>query len=253
MVSSSRAIIVPGLLRFSVIGEHTGSDHDLNIMVSFGGKPPGLEDPNHNRLPAVSFSNESLVRCHLVVKSPVRGHVSCPYWQEIDEVSSADETKGSADETKGSTDASLALLVFHSSQAEEAHGGKKDSYLRSRQTSVSAADSAEERRRRRLRSRLGQREEEACGFVEFDQADCCGCWRSKVGVERSGLGRQIRLAIGTWPVFGSCAADGVGRLEVFAVGINGGVRLERLVRRLRRVTEVELCRLEGQWLAGDGN
>ncbi|KAL0928529.1 hypothetical protein M5K25_000417 [Dendrobium thyrsiflorum] len=38
------------------IGEHTGDDHDRNIMVPFGGKPSGLEGPGRNRLPTKALS-----------------------------------------------------------------------------------------------------------------------------------------------------------------------------------------------------
>ncbi|KAL0903185.1 hypothetical protein M5K25_027542 [Dendrobium thyrsiflorum] len=41
MVPSSRVIVVPSLLRVNAVGEHTGSGHDRNLVVSFGGKPPG--------------------------------------------------------------------------------------------------------------------------------------------------------------------------------------------------------------------
>ncbi|KAL0922642.1 hypothetical protein M5K25_006644 [Dendrobium thyrsiflorum] len=45
---------------FDAIGEHTGDDHDRNIMVPFGGKPPGSEGPGRNRLPTVPFDGETI-------------------------------------------------------------------------------------------------------------------------------------------------------------------------------------------------
>ncbi|KAL0912920.1 hypothetical protein M5K25_016341 [Dendrobium thyrsiflorum] len=47
-------------LGFDVIGEHTGDDHDRNIMVPFGGKPPGSEGPGRNRLPTVPFGGKTI-------------------------------------------------------------------------------------------------------------------------------------------------------------------------------------------------
>ncbi|KAL0910250.1 hypothetical protein M5K25_021213 [Dendrobium thyrsiflorum] len=47
-------------LGFDAIGEHTGDDHDRNIMVPFGGKPPGSEGPGRNRLPTVPFSGKTI-------------------------------------------------------------------------------------------------------------------------------------------------------------------------------------------------
>ncbi|KAL0918870.1 hypothetical protein M5K25_010916 [Dendrobium thyrsiflorum] len=74
MVPSSRVIMVSGLLsQRSVIGEHMGTGHNHNLVMSFGGKPPGSEDPDHNRLPTMPFGS----------KSPVRVHMPCPYWKEI--------------------------------------------------------------------------------------------------------------------------------------------------------------------------
>ncbi|KAL0917803.1 hypothetical protein M5K25_012895 [Dendrobium thyrsiflorum] len=52
---------------FDVIGEHTGDDHDRNIMVPFDGKPSGSEGPGRNRLPTVPFGGKTigeLWRCH---------------------------------------------------------------------------------------------------------------------------------------------------------------------------------------------
>ncbi|KAL0904263.1 hypothetical protein M5K25_026348 [Dendrobium thyrsiflorum] len=45
---------------FDVIGEHTGDDHDRNIMVPFGGKPSGSEGPGRNRLPTVPFDGKTI-------------------------------------------------------------------------------------------------------------------------------------------------------------------------------------------------
>ncbi|KAL0926593.1 hypothetical protein M5K25_002832 [Dendrobium thyrsiflorum] len=45
---------------FDAVGEHTGDDHDRNIMVPFGGKPPGSEDPGRNRLPTVPFGGKTI-------------------------------------------------------------------------------------------------------------------------------------------------------------------------------------------------
>ncbi|KAL0914520.1 hypothetical protein M5K25_014873 [Dendrobium thyrsiflorum] len=45
---------------FDAIGEHTGDDHDRNIMVPFCGKPPGSEDPGRNRLPTVPFGGKTI-------------------------------------------------------------------------------------------------------------------------------------------------------------------------------------------------
>ncbi|KAL0928749.1 hypothetical protein M5K25_000670 [Dendrobium thyrsiflorum] len=45
---------------FDVIREHMGDDHDRNIMVPFGGKPPGLEGPGRNRLPTVPFGGKTI-------------------------------------------------------------------------------------------------------------------------------------------------------------------------------------------------
>ncbi|KAL0904404.1 hypothetical protein M5K25_026508 [Dendrobium thyrsiflorum] len=50
--------LVRGGLR--VIGEHTGSSHDYNLVAPFGGKPPGLEGPSHNRLSAVPFDGKTV-------------------------------------------------------------------------------------------------------------------------------------------------------------------------------------------------
>ncbi|KAL0912810.1 hypothetical protein M5K25_016218 [Dendrobium thyrsiflorum] len=47
-------------LGFDAIGEHTGDDHDRNIMVPFGGKPPGSEGPGRNRLPTVPFDGKTI-------------------------------------------------------------------------------------------------------------------------------------------------------------------------------------------------
>ncbi|KAL0915745.1 hypothetical protein M5K25_013198 [Dendrobium thyrsiflorum] len=45
---------------FDAIGEHTGDDHDRNIMVPFGGKPSGSEGPGRNRLPTVPFGGKTI-------------------------------------------------------------------------------------------------------------------------------------------------------------------------------------------------
>ncbi|KAL0915528.1 hypothetical protein M5K25_015954 [Dendrobium thyrsiflorum] len=45
MVPSSRVIVIPSLLRFNAVGEHTGSGHDRNLVAPFGGEPPGSEGP----------------------------------------------------------------------------------------------------------------------------------------------------------------------------------------------------------------
>ncbi|KAL0924512.1 hypothetical protein M5K25_005345 [Dendrobium thyrsiflorum] len=45
---------------FDAIGEHTGDDHNRNIMVPFGGKPSGSEGPGRNRLPTVPFDDKTI-------------------------------------------------------------------------------------------------------------------------------------------------------------------------------------------------
>ncbi|KAL0903138.1 hypothetical protein M5K25_027492 [Dendrobium thyrsiflorum] len=50
--------------RFSAIGEHTGADHNHNLVVSFGDKPPGSKGPDYNHLHAVSFDGKT-ARCRL--------------------------------------------------------------------------------------------------------------------------------------------------------------------------------------------
>ncbi|KAL0920587.1 hypothetical protein M5K25_009732 [Dendrobium thyrsiflorum] len=45
---------------FDAIGEHTGDDHDRNIMVPFGGKPPGSKSPGRNRLPTMPFGDKTV-------------------------------------------------------------------------------------------------------------------------------------------------------------------------------------------------
>ncbi|KAL0921924.1 hypothetical protein M5K25_005873 [Dendrobium thyrsiflorum] len=50
MVPSSQVIVVPGPLRFSAIGEHTGASHNHNVVMPFGGESPGSKGPSHNRL-----------------------------------------------------------------------------------------------------------------------------------------------------------------------------------------------------------
>ncbi|KAL0904471.1 hypothetical protein M5K25_026591 [Dendrobium thyrsiflorum] len=48
---------------FDVIGEHTGADHNHNLVVPFGGELPGSEVPE---------SESFILRCHLAAKPPVR-------------------------------------------------------------------------------------------------------------------------------------------------------------------------------------
>ncbi|KAL0917914.1 hypothetical protein M5K25_013022 [Dendrobium thyrsiflorum] len=45
---------------FDAIGEHTGDDHDRNIMVPFCGKPSGSEGPGRDRLPTVPFDGKTI-------------------------------------------------------------------------------------------------------------------------------------------------------------------------------------------------
>ncbi|KAL0913367.1 hypothetical protein M5K25_016823 [Dendrobium thyrsiflorum] len=45
--------------RFNIVGEHTGSNHDRNLMVSFDGKTTRSEGPNHNCLLMVPFGGET--------------------------------------------------------------------------------------------------------------------------------------------------------------------------------------------------
>ncbi|KAL0917500.1 hypothetical protein M5K25_012565 [Dendrobium thyrsiflorum] len=45
---------------FDAIGEHTGDDHDRNIIVPFGGKPSGSKGPGRNRLPTVPFGGKTV-------------------------------------------------------------------------------------------------------------------------------------------------------------------------------------------------
>ncbi|KAL0923065.1 hypothetical protein M5K25_007110 [Dendrobium thyrsiflorum] len=45
---------------FDAIGEYTSDDHDRNIMVPFGGKPPNSEGPGRNRLPTVPFGGKTI-------------------------------------------------------------------------------------------------------------------------------------------------------------------------------------------------
>ncbi|KAL0915684.1 hypothetical protein M5K25_016121 [Dendrobium thyrsiflorum] len=47
-------------LGFDAIGEHTGDDHDRNIMVPFDGKPPGSEGPDRDRLPTMPFDGKTI-------------------------------------------------------------------------------------------------------------------------------------------------------------------------------------------------
>ncbi|KAL0906367.1 hypothetical protein M5K25_024857 [Dendrobium thyrsiflorum] len=72
-LSADMGCVVQGyLVNLGVIRKHTGSGHDRNLVVSFGGKPLNSEGPGHT----------VYQRCHLVAKPPVRGHVTCPYWQD---------------------------------------------------------------------------------------------------------------------------------------------------------------------------
>ncbi|KAL0918681.1 hypothetical protein M5K25_010704 [Dendrobium thyrsiflorum] len=41
------------------VGEHTGFDHDRNLMVPFGGKTTRSEGPGHNHLPMMPFNDET--------------------------------------------------------------------------------------------------------------------------------------------------------------------------------------------------
>ncbi|KAL0915004.1 hypothetical protein M5K25_015400 [Dendrobium thyrsiflorum] len=79
MVPSSQAIMVPNYLvrgdsqpnltegtlsptmKFETVGKHTRSDHDHNLIVSFGGKITQSEVPGHNRLPVVPFDGETTI------------------------------------------------------------------------------------------------------------------------------------------------------------------------------------------------
>ncbi|KAL0928708.1 hypothetical protein M5K25_000623 [Dendrobium thyrsiflorum] len=48
-LSPAMGCVVQGyLVDLGAIGEHTGSDHDSNLMVPFGGKPPSSKGPGHN-------------------------------------------------------------------------------------------------------------------------------------------------------------------------------------------------------------
>ncbi|KAL0920164.1 hypothetical protein M5K25_009281 [Dendrobium thyrsiflorum] len=60
---SLSATMVASSKEFDAIGELTGSSHNRNLV----------------RAPIITV----YLRCHLAAKPPVRGHVSCPYWQEI--------------------------------------------------------------------------------------------------------------------------------------------------------------------------
>ncbi|KAL0909956.1 hypothetical protein M5K25_020871 [Dendrobium thyrsiflorum] len=51
----SRFSASPGL---DAIGEHRGAGHDHNVVVPFGGRPPGSEGLDHNYLPAVPFGSK---------------------------------------------------------------------------------------------------------------------------------------------------------------------------------------------------
>ncbi|KAL0909634.1 hypothetical protein M5K25_020520 [Dendrobium thyrsiflorum] len=56
-VEAVSGVIVTG---FDVIGEHTGADHDRNIIVPFCGKPPGSEGHSRNRLPTVPLDGKTI-------------------------------------------------------------------------------------------------------------------------------------------------------------------------------------------------
>ncbi|KAL0923877.1 hypothetical protein M5K25_004662 [Dendrobium thyrsiflorum] len=63
---------------FDAIGEHTGDDHDRNIMVPFGGKPSGSEGPDRDRLPMVPFSGKTIGSGSLYCRSSGAAPVSHP-------------------------------------------------------------------------------------------------------------------------------------------------------------------------------
>ncbi|KAL0925426.1 hypothetical protein M5K25_003754 [Dendrobium thyrsiflorum] len=57
---------------FDIIGEHTGADHGCNVMMPFGGKPPGSEGLDHNReicLPEIWKSTNKHCSCMLELAS----------------------------------------------------------------------------------------------------------------------------------------------------------------------------------------
>ncbi|KAH0465041.1 hypothetical protein IEQ34_005144 [Dendrobium chrysotoxum] len=66
MVPSSRAIVVPG---FDAIGEHTGSGHNHNIMVPFGGDHLVQRAPSHNRLSCSAIWRRNCRILHLLKSS----------------------------------------------------------------------------------------------------------------------------------------------------------------------------------------
>ncbi|KAL0923928.1 hypothetical protein M5K25_004716 [Dendrobium thyrsiflorum] len=73
-LSAAMGCFVQGYL--ADLGEHTGNDHDRNIMVPFGGKPPGSEGPGRNRLPTVPFDGKIVgARGHRGRKSLQSHHV----------------------------------------------------------------------------------------------------------------------------------------------------------------------------------
>ncbi|KAL0906488.1 hypothetical protein M5K25_024985 [Dendrobium thyrsiflorum] len=55
-LSATMGCVIQGT---SVIEEHMSSSYDRNLVVQFGGKPPGSESPNHNNLPAVPFDDKT--------------------------------------------------------------------------------------------------------------------------------------------------------------------------------------------------
>ncbi|KAL0918824.1 hypothetical protein M5K25_010865 [Dendrobium thyrsiflorum] len=73
------ALILRGLYDlssgFDAIEEHTGDDHDRNMIVPFGGKPPGSEGPGRNCLPTVPFDDKTIGGAIWAAKPPARGHV----------------------------------------------------------------------------------------------------------------------------------------------------------------------------------
>ncbi|KAL0913955.1 hypothetical protein M5K25_017450 [Dendrobium thyrsiflorum] len=61
-LSTTMGCVVQGYLvdlGFDVIREHTGSNHDRNLMVQFGGESLSSEGPGHNSLPVMSFGGKT--------------------------------------------------------------------------------------------------------------------------------------------------------------------------------------------------
>ncbi|KAL0912699.1 hypothetical protein M5K25_018690 [Dendrobium thyrsiflorum] len=80
IVSSSWVIMIQDLLKFDAVEEHTGSDHDRNLMMSFGSKTIRSEGPDHNRLPVVPFDGkttgtEASTRVLKIVHAILQEHV----------------------------------------------------------------------------------------------------------------------------------------------------------------------------------